>query len=182
MQGGTLNNTNTNLNNTKNMLYIIHGEDTVSSRNRLIEHTSEFSSIEYFDAEKASITEILSAFSSSDLFLDKKCIVIEKILRLPKADLEKIQGSILDSFKSTSITVILWHNTELSKIFLSKFKDAKSEVFLLTKLFFTFIDSLTPKNASFTLETFSKMNNVEAEQIFYSMIKRIRQLMMIKSE
>lgn len=163
------------------MIYILHGDDIVSSRNRITELSSEFPSVNYFDAEKASISEIISSFSSTDLFLDKKCIVIEKILRLSKSDLEKVQGVILDSSKNPSTTVILWHNTELSKIFLSKFKTATVEVFLLPKLFFTFLDSLTPKTASFSLDTLSKMKNVEAEQIFYSMIKRVRQLLMIKS-
>ncbi len=161
------------------MLYILHGDDVVSSRKRLSELTSEFSSTGYLDVEKILCTEIVQALSSSDLFLEKKCVVIEKILKLPKKELETLIE--LANSPDASITLILWHNTELSKVFLGKFKKANIESFTLPKLFFTFLDNLFPHSITKEIDLLSKMGNVEDEQIFYAMIKRIRQLMMIKS-
>ncbi len=161
------------------MIYILHGDDIVTSRKKLSELTSEFKSVTYLDAEKIGNTDIVQTLSSSDLFLDKKCIVIEKILKLPKKELDALL-ELVDSFDS-SITLILWNNTELSKVFLGKFKDATIESFILPKLFFTFLDNLSPNSVSQEIELLSRMVNVEAEQIFYAMIKRIRNMLMIKS-
>lgn len=161
------------------MLHILHGDDIVRSKLRLSELSSGINSITTLNAEKTSVTDLVQAFSSNDLFLDKKCIVVEKFLKLPKSEMEKLQ-LLLDSMDS-STSVILWHNTELSKLALGKFKKATVEVFLLPKLFFTFLDNLTPQTIKLELDTLSRMQNMEAEQIFYAMVKRIRQLMMLKA-
>lgn len=161
------------------MIYIIHGDDIVKSKNRVYAITQGVKNISTFNAEKANPTEIISAFGSNDLFIDEKCVVIEKVLKLKKADLEKLLDILSNLDKVT--TVVLWHNTELSKIFLNKFKNVQSESFLLPKLFFTFLDDLTPKNLKKELTTLSKMEGVEAEQLFYSLVKRVRQLMMVKA-
>lgn len=162
------------------MFYIIHGDDIVNSRKRLSELVSQFKNVAYLDSEKISNIDLVQALNSNDMFGDEKCIVIEKILKLPKKELEKLL-ELLEN-PPTSTAVILWHNTELSKVFLSKFKKVNTEVFLLPKLFFTFLDNLTPQNFKTELDVLSKMENVEAEQIFYAMVKRIRQLHAIKLE
>lgn len=159
------------------MIYILHGDDTVSSRRALSLITSQYGSVQIIDAEKAGTSDVSQAISTSDLFLEKKCVVIEKVLKLPKKEQESILK--LDTAKS-AIDLVLWHNTELSKVYISKFKNAKAESFVLPKLFFTFLDNLTPSNFKREFELRLKMENVEAEQIFYAMVKRIRQLLQIK--
>lgn len=161
------------------MIYIIHGDDIVKSKNRVFMLTQGLKNVSTFNAEKANPIEILSSFGSTDLFVDEKCIVIEKVLKLKKADLEQLLH-LLSKLEKTA-TVVLWHNTELSKIFLGKFKNTQNESFLLPKLFFTFLDELTPKNLIKELNTLQKMEGVEAEQLFYSLAKRVRQLMMVKA-
>lgn len=161
------------------MIYIIHGDDITTSKNRVYALTLGKKNLSTFNAEKVSISEIIGSFASTDLFIDEKCIVIEKVLKLKKADLEKLLEILNSLEKSTD--VVLWHNTELSKIFLSKFKNTVNESFLLPKLFFTFFDELTPKNLIKELEILSRMEGVEAEQLFYTLVKRIRHLMMVKA-
>lgn len=161
------------------MLYILHGDDIVKSKLRLSELTSGFGSVIVLNAEKATETDLVRTFSSNDLFVESKCIVIEKFLKLPKLETEKLK--LLLAALDSSTTVILWHNTELSKAALGKFEKATVELFLFPKLFFTFLDNLAPQTIKSELDTLSKMQNVEAEQIFYAMVKRIRQLMMVKS-
>lgn len=160
------------------MLYILHGDDIVSSRKRMTELASTSKSITNLDAEKALMNDLVQAISSSDMFGNEKSVVVEKVLKLPKTELEKLIKLLENLEKST--TVILWHNTELSKVFLSKFKNVNVESFMLPKLFFTFLDNLSPQNYKSEIDTLSKMQNVEAEQIFYAMVKRIRQLIAIK--
>lgn len=161
------------------MLYILHGDDTLSSKNKLTSLTTEFKNLTTLDCEKVKVTDLLQAFSSNDLFLDTKCIVLEKILKLKKPEMDKLM-ELLSTLPSTT-TVVLWHNTELSKIALGKFKNGKVESFVLPKLFFSFLDELSPRTLQKELHTLSLMQKVEAEQVFYAMVKRIRQLIMIKS-
>lgn len=161
------------------MIHIIHGDDIVSSRNRVSELTSELSHVIRLDAEKASDADLVHALSSTDMFEEKKCVVIEKLLKLDKKNTEKLLELITNMSNTT--TLVLWHNTELSKVALGKYKSAKVEVFLLPKLFFTFLDTLSPLSMDREIELLTKMQNVEAEQIFYAMIKRIRQLLLVKS-
>lgn len=162
------------------MIYLLHGDDIVASRKRMTEVSSQFKNIIYLDSEKISNADLIQALSTNDMFGNEKCVVVEKVLKLKKQELEKLL-ELLENIPS-STSVILWHNTELSKVFLAKFKKVKSESFILPKLFFTFLDNLTPKNFRTELDTLSKMQNVEGEQIFYSMVKRIRQLHAIKLE
>ncbi|MGE5042328.1 MAG: hypothetical protein ACM3IJ_05510 [Candidatus Levyibacteriota bacterium] len=158
------------------MIYILHGDDVAASRTRLGELTSEFASVTTLDGEKATTADLVQALSTSDLFLDAKCVVVEKVLRLPKKEMDKL----LDLIFSNSNTIILWHNTELSKTFFSKVKQAKVEVFMLPKLFFTFLDGFYPGNFKRELDLLQRMENVEAEQIFYALVKRMRQMLHLK--
>ncbi len=162
------------------MLYILHGDNTVSARNRLLEILSSYKNTAALEADKISSIELSQNMLSSDLFSDKKCVVIEKIGKLPKKELEFLE-KILKEHKNLP-DIIFLNSSELSKIFLSKFKDAKVESFMFPKLFFLFLDSLVPQNFLKELEILLKMENVEAEQIFYSMIKRIRLILMVKSQ
>lgn len=161
------------------MIHIIHGDDIAASRKRLTEIVETSKSTIYLDAEKAKSYEISQAFSSADMFFDAKCIVIEKVLKLSKEDLAHVvlEGNSKDFHNH----IILWHNTELSKLFLGKFQNAQVESFMLPKLFFAFLDNLKPGSLNIELDTLLRMRNVEAEQVFYAMVKRIRLLLSVKS-
>lgn len=159
------------------MIHIIHGDDITSSQNKLSEVLKTHRNVTLLQAEKVNSTELQAAFKSQDLFAVEKCIVIEKFLKLKKAEMDMLLELVASKEKETSL--ILWHNTELSKVALSKFKNAAIDVFVLPKLFFTFLDSLTPHNVKKELELLSQMETVESEQVFYAITKRVRQLLYI---
>lgn len=162
------------------MLYILHGDDTVSLQSRLSELIENQRSATFVQGDKANASEILSALSATDLFLDTRFVVIEKVLKIDKKTLDKILPELNKASFSKSLHIILCHDSELSKAFLGKFKNTSPEMFLLPKLFFTFLDNFTPKSYKKELGILLKMENVEAEQIFYSLIKRVRQLLLAK--
>lgn len=163
------------------MLYILHGDDTVKLRRRLSEIITDQSKAVFLQSDKSSTQDILASLRTSDMFLESKYTVIEKINKLGKKDLDLIFPELLASANSQTSQVILVSTTELSKIFLSKYKNAQIEVFQIPKLFFTFLDNLNPKSFKQELELLLRMENVEAEQIFYAMIKRVHQLILIKN-
>ncbi len=159
------------------MLHVIHGDDTVSSQNKVQELLKSLKNTVVLNGEKVSGRDIESAFTSQDLFVVEKCVVVEKFLKLKKVDMEALHASI--EKKDKQVVVVLWHNTELSKLALSKFREAQVYLYMLPKLFFTFLDNITPKNYKQELDVLSKMEGIEAEQLFYSLVKRIRQLLYV---
>lgn len=163
------------------MLYILHGDDTARLRSRLSDLIQEQGKATFLNGEKASTTELLGALRSTDLFLDTKYVVIEKVLKIDKKTWDSLLPELHTASASKSFHVVLCHDSELSKVFLGKFKSPQVEAFLMPKLFFTFLDTFTPQSLKRELELLFKMEHVEAEQIFYSLIKRIRQLIAIKS-
>lgn len=162
------------------MLYILHGDDTVRLRNRLSELITEQGKATFLNGDKASSTELLGALRSGDLFLETKYVVIEKVLKIGKKDMETIFPELAMASNSQTLHVVLCHDSELSKVFLGKFKGSKIEAFVMPKLFFTFLDNLTPQTLHKELGILLQMKNVEPEQVFYAMIKRIRNLLALK--
>lgn len=163
------------------MITLLHGDDIVSSRNRLTEVTSEFDSVTVLSADKVDFTQIVAALSSSDLFVVKKCVVIEHISKLAKSDLEKVLPVFAKAAQDDSLFLVLWNGTEMTKLQIGKFKDLKVESFVLSKLFFTFLDNLAPHSMQRELKLLTDMKTIDPMQIFYALIKRVRQLLMIQS-
>lgn len=162
------------------MLYILHGDDTAKLRLRLSELIEDQGKATFLNGEKASSTEILTSLRSSDMFQDTKYVVIEKVLKLDKKTLEAILPEVNNTVTSKTLHLVLCHDSELSKVFLGKFTKAKVELFAFPKLFFTFLDNFTPHSLKRELDLL-KMENIEAEQIFYALIKRVRQLYAMKT-
>jgi len=160
------------------MIYIIHGDDTVSSSNKLATELTGKKNIIVLNAEKTNTQSLEQAFASQDLFAVEKCIVIEKFLKFKKAEMDALVALVHQKEKGT--TVYLWHNTELSKIALAKFKQAQVFSYILPKLFFAFLDNLTPKMLQKELDTLAQMDTVEDAQIFYATVKRVRLMLYLK--
>lgn len=162
-------------------MYLLHGDDTISSRRRLSELTSHTSLAAYMYGDKTNFSEVLNALSVNDMFETEKCVVIEQISKLGKSDLDKVLPVFEKVAKDKQTTLILWQGNEMTKLQTGKFKNAVIESFMLPKLFFTFLDNFTPHSLQLELKTLSQMTNIDEMQIFYALIKRIRLLLMIKS-
>lgn len=163
------------------MLYVLHGDDIINSRKRLSELALNFSSVVYLQGDKTNFSEIINSLSSTDMFEASKCVVIEGISKLAKADLDRALPAFEKVGKDKATTVILWQGTEMTKLQIGKYKTAAVESFMLPKLFFTFLDNFTPAQFGQEIKTLTDMKNVDTMQIFYALIKRVRQLLMVKS-
>lgn len=163
------------------MLYIIHGDDTVSSRKKVDELISEDKWIVRFDGKEAESGTIQNSLSSQELFSDGKAIVVENFLELGST-----LATILPVFNTytadTKTKIVLWQGKEVDKRTLKKLTLAKEFLFPLPKYYFSFLDSLTPRNSKKLHDLLEKLAlSLSAEQIFYSLVKRIRILIMIKT-
>ncbi len=163
------------------MLYIIHGDDIISARKRLTDLSSGFAGSIFLLGDKVTSFDILNALSSNDMFQSEKCVIIEKISKLPKADLDRLLPIFEKIAKEKEITLILFQDSEMTKQQIGKYKTVITESFLLPKLFFHFLDNFTPKNMATEIYTLSKMTSVDEMQIFYALVKRVRQMLLIKA-
>jgi len=159
------------------MIYVISGEDIVSSRKKLTELLSDKPNINRLEGKKASIAEFDEALVSGNLFSDSKTIVVESFTKLkPEAKV----WELLEKFeKDENIDVILWDEADLSK---KKFpKNVKVFNFPFPKFYYLFLESFEPDSKK-SLELLQEvLKTFEAEQVLYGLVRRIRQLLVMKS-
>lgn len=163
------------------MIYIIHGDDTISSYKKLQEATAKSERLSRFDCEKNELKDLELLLNSQELFADRKTIVIENPKKIPANHLDEFSGLINKFEKDKLDDIILYSEVPLDDKFLSKFKTSSVISHFLPKLFFQLLDNFSPTNQSKTYQIFQQMKSTtEAEQVFYAMVKRIRSLIMIK--
>lgn len=162
------------------MLYILHGEDTVSSRKKMSELLAGKLNVSRLDGKKASVGEIEMATISDNMFADGQTVVIEQFSKIKSN--EKLTEILSQAQKDENLDIVLWDEADLSAKIRS-FKSAKIFLFTFPKVYFKFMDNLLPNSSPLTLKTLREvLQTYEAEQILYSIIKRLRQLLILKSD
>ena len=159
------------------MIYIIAGEDIVSSRKKLSEFLTNSQNIVHLDGKKQTFGEIDTSLVSDSLFSEKKAIVIERFTKVtPQKDFFE---KILKFEKDPDIEIFLWEGNELTPKFKSLLKTAKNFSFSFPKPYYEFLDGFSPKTSS--VKIFHEvLKTFEAEQALYGLIRRIRQLLVLK--
>lgn len=159
------------------MIYLIFGEDTASSRNKLSGLLTESQNIIRIDGKKQKLAEIDTFFVSNSLFSEKKNIVVDRFTKVTpqKEFFEKVQ-----SFeKNPDTNIFLWEASDLTPKVKSAFKTAKVFSFAFPKFYYEFLDEYKP-NVSSVKIFHQVLKTFEAEQALYGLIRRIRQLIIIK--
>ena len=159
------------------MLCVIAGEDIVSSRKKLTELLSDKPHIIQLDGKKASIVELDEALSAGSLFSESKTVVLENFSKLKP---EVKVWELLEKFeKDKNTDVILWDEVDLSKMKFPKIVHVFK--FLFPKFYYAFLDSFEPGSKK-TLELLQEvLKTFEAEQVLYGLVRRVRQLLVMKS-
>ena len=163
------------------MVIIIHGDDTVASRKKIDEYTRDFKNVSRINLVKDDFLLVSNTIESQDLFDNRKAIVIEHFAKT-KNKLENIAALINRNKNLSNLNIILWEDEKADDRIIKKF-EAKN-VFLcdLPKFYFQFLDSIFPGNKIKCVDLFKNVSKKSSEeQLFYSIIKRIRTLMIIKS-
>lgn len=164
------------------MIYIIHGTDTSSSRQKLSNILNDFPSKKYLDGKKTTVNEVSEILSSVELFSKKIAIIIEYVPFLKK-DIIRLIVNHLNNKTADDISVIFWNNETLKSTFIKEFKNPLVFKFDLPKYYFTFLDELAPLNSKTVLRNFTFLKQeMNDELIFYSLIKRIRLLLALRSQ
>ena len=163
------------------MIYIIHGDDNSASYRKLQDLTSKTQKLTRFDCEKGQLKDFELLLDSQELFADRKTIIIENPKKISTKQLEEFAGYINKFEEQRLGDIIIYCETLLDEKLTLKLKKPTTFFHQLPKLFFQFLDSLSPNSYKKALFTLKEMKNTtEEEQIFYALIKRIRLLIMIK--
>lgn len=162
------------------MIRVLFGDNTAAISARLQEIEQGYDIVSRIDCRKEKIDSIINAVVSEGLFAEKKLVVLENADKI----LTKSEAQISQHFKGIE--------SQISDIVLIKSSAPKSpqfagikviaESFLLPKYFFMFLDSIIPGNAEKTLHYYSNIpESVDGEMIFYSIVKRVWQMIGLAS-
>ncbi|RJQ26177.1 hypothetical protein C4577_04080 [Candidatus Parcubacteria bacterium] len=163
------------------MVYLIHGDDIIESRKKLEELTQNSPWVIRLDGKNNNLSEVLNAIEAQELFNDKKTIVIENVLGFGGESIKKLI-EIINKNQLDGTDILIWHNDNLTAAQVKWFKNAKPLVFSLPKLYYKFLDSITLGNCEAVRRLlYNIYPQIAAEQIFYSIIKRVRILLIIKT-
>jgi DNA polymerase III delta subunit len=174
------------------MVTIIHGENTVQSRNALfalIQSAQEKNqNLVRLDAKRLTIVDLENALGSNSLFAEQKTIIIEELHSLPKSKKQEeliAKVAAADRQEDNATTIILWEKRELTATMLKKFPTAKVQAFKLTSALFKWLDSLSgnrqPQTQKYMLGLLQQAIESDGDMMcFVMLIRQIRYLIQAK--
>lgn len=164
------------------MITILHGENIVASRARLIELRKQKAVQEVVTfASPPQLTDLIQALESKSLFGGERLVILENLLsrmgRKRKDDLvEYLQRG------NFATDCILWESKTISPSVLTPFpKGIKVEIFKLHSTLFRFLESLRPGSSQESLRLFHEsLRRDEVELLFAMLTRQVRFLMLVK--
>lgn len=160
------------------MRYLLHGDDLANSRAFMTDLTRGFS-VTTLDGKKLVPSELEEHVFSNSLFDEKKTVVIENML---SKNSKKKELVLYINNLHEQILLIFWEDKKLPKPVLSSIKNATVKDFLFPSSYFQFLDGFFQGNGKRLFIMFDELlKTMSEEQIFYSLIKRMRLLMILSS-
>lgn len=169
------------------MLKVIHGENQVASRKKLVEFIEQAKQqnkeLVKLNAEKLDRAKLETALLSESLFGQEKLLIVEGLYSLPKSNKK---DEFIQLISSALIDIILWDKKSLTKSDLKKLP-AKLEnfEFKITAKMWAFLDSLSPnpKAKISILKLFQESAaNDSSEFVFLMIARQIRFLIQVKEK
>jgi len=164
-------------------IIILHGNDIVSSRRKIDSFKTEKRVYLNIDLAKENPSNLSSTLNSTDLFASTsgRLILLENFTKLKQSDQDNIVA-ILNKIKKSRDIIVIWENEKLKPDIIKKISAEKIFLFELPKIFYVFLDSLKPRNGRYLKSLFDKLkHSTTPEQLFYSITKRVRTILMIKT-
>ncbi len=160
------------------MIYLLHGDDTAASRKYLTDLV-EGLTVTTLDGKSLTIPTLEEAISSGGLFGEAKAVVVEGLFG--KNAKKKDFVAFLNN-QNVSIILVLWEEKKLLKTSFASLKNAIVRDFLLPSYYFQFLDNFAPNNKKSSFVLYQKLlSNYAAEQLFFSLLKRVRLLAILAS-
>lgn len=164
------------------MIILIHGDDLVSSREKLLQEKQarDDNEIISLDGQDITLEDLITTLQTPSLLQIKKTLIVEDLL---KKKPDKIKDKIISYLVKASEfnPIILWEGKEIGKGLIKKyFSKAKVYTFLIPRLLFKFLDGLAPSSRSNLLLFQQVLEKTDVELVFAMMIRQLRYLIIAK--
>lgn len=166
-------------------MIILHGENTVASRNKLAQILSEAKTlgteIIRLEAKKISQGELESVLGAADLFGTKKLVVLEELHSLPRS--KKKNELISLTASPTDHEIVLWEKRALTKTMAKQFPQADLQEFKMSNSLFSWLDSIgSPTSDEKKLTLLHEAIKKDSEYLcFIMLVRHIRLLLLAKT-
>lgn len=162
------------------MITIIHGDDTVSSRQYYLDQKKIANNPVSFEGKTLALSDILQSLEGGGLFSDDKTIFIEEFFssRKESKEYEEIL-KYLNNNKDKS--VFFWENKDLSRLKNVFFKNAVLKAFTFLKDIFTFLDNIRPHNPHQVVLFHNLLKHTDPEVLFFLLIRQLRLLLAVSN-
>ena len=131
-------------------MIIIHGENTIQSRQKLIKVIEEAKArnvlVERHEADKLNLPTLESKLQKTDLFGHSRLLVIEGLHSLRRS---KQKTQLIGLVSQANMDVCLWEKRPLTKTMLKKLGEHQENQiyeFKLTNTLFAWLDTLSPQS------------------------------------
>ncbi len=166
-------------------MLIIHGDNTTSSREKLIQVINSAKEkkqeVTRLEAKKITLATLEETLSAHDLFGTSKLIIIEELHSLPTSKKKKELLKLL--IKPQAHSLVLWEKRSLTKTMLKKLNNPEALEYKTSKDLFKWLELLgTPNNQDRKLKTLHQAIQKDGEHFCFLMLTRqIRLLITTKS-
>lgn len=165
------------------MIKILHGQDTVKSRQELEKIKVWAKNLECItlNGQKLTLTDFKQALESKSLFANDRLVILENFLSAKKSkEKEQIIDYLCD--EKVLVSLVFWEDEEISKSTLRLFPQAELSIFKLDPFLFRFLDVLAPDNAEILIKLFRQCVVLEEVNfIFYMLVRQFRLLLFLKT-
>ncbi|OGG28886.1 hypothetical protein A2971_03045 [Candidatus Gottesmanbacteria bacterium RIFCSPLOWO2_01_FULL_46_21] len=160
------------------MIILLHGDDTVSSRNEL-HRLKAGREVRQLDGRGLTDTALTQALESGSMFGDDILVIVENLFgKLGKK--QKLIARLAEIIKKSPADVIVWEDKEVGVTVTKSLGSANVQLFKTPISLFQFLDGLTPGHTKNSLLLFQKTLQTHAPELIFSMIvRRIRQLIQV---
>jgi len=164
------------------MITIIHGNDITTSRNFYIELRKKTANYELIDGKNLDFDTLFRTFEGNSLFTNEKNIYIENFFSNIKSNSIEFKKITDYLNKNKNINLLFWEAKVLTKTQASSIKSAQVKEFSYPQVLFVFLDSFKPQNLS-SIKLFHQLNKtMEAELIFYMIVRQLRLMIAVLEE
>lgn len=151
------------------MITLIHGDDTIASRNFFITEKQKYPDSIINNAKDLEKFDLIELMQPRNLFFEKQAVFIENLFS---------KKELLKELKDSRTDIFLWEGKEVSTIELNKLK-TDIKLFKLPQMLFSFLDSIRPGSLQ-NVSLFRKvLSNTSEDMVFYMLIRQFRLLLAV---
>ncbi len=162
------------------MITILHGENISVSRKHYIDLKQKSKAPITLDGATLTMTDLAQALEGQGLFGETSDIFIEEFFTKRKQSKETEALTMYIQSKNKHHTIVFWESKDLTISQLKSFPKATVQKAEFTKILFSFLDALKPKQGPNALKLFHELITTEdVEFVFFMIVRHFRILLAI---